>query len=143
LSRVLAAFVFIISLFAALLWLLGFDRSNNGMQGIVQATAIACGCGLPALVWFCKCQWWQLWRFLAGGMLGGALCVLPFLAGEPTPKIWTLLAIFITLGLIHAGLFWLLAVWRNHDLTCPAFFHLPDGARYPVAKTLRLDIQQR
>jgi len=138
-SRALAAFALVILLFAALLWLLGFDRSSGGLTAIAQATAIAFGCGLPTLIWFCKCQWWQLWRFLAGGMLGGMLCALPFLDGGLAPP--ALLTVFAVLGLGHAWLFWLLAVWRNRNLTCPAFFRLPDGARYPVARSVRLEVE--
>lgn len=137
--RALIAFLFITTSFTGLLWLLGFDRGPDGLVAIAQAAAITLLCGLPALIWFCKCRWWQLWRFVAGGALGGALCALPFLGGNYSPL--TLLMVFVALGIAHALLFWLLAVWRNRDLACPAFFRLPDGARYPVARHLHLKTQ--
>jgi hypothetical protein len=89
--------------------------------------------GLPAFLLF-RCRgWWQLWRFLAGGGLGGLLLALALL--KPGATNAAFLALVFTLGgVAHALLFWVVAVWRNRVLTLPREYCLPGGLRYKVAR---------
>ena len=68
---------------------------------------------------------------LLGG-LGGSLCALPF-AGSPF-SFGFLLFLFMVGGSLGGLLFWLAAIWRNDDLTCPKSYCLPCGTVYRVAR---------
>ena len=89
--------------------------------------------GLPTLILFCKRQWWQPWRFVLGGTLGGAICALPFAGGGRFGFVYLVL-IFALGGLFLSIGFWFAAVWRNRDLTCPREFCLPCGVAYRYAR---------
>lgn len=132
--RAIAAFLAVALAFPASVVLLDLHHALGGMMkvGLVLFAGVL-ATGLPALILFCKRQWWQPWRFLAGGTLGGALCALPFVgAGRFSPLF--LIGLFALAGLVYAGLFWLAAVWRNDNLTCPREFRLPGGIRYKFAR---------
>ena len=120
--------------FPALVLALGLQEALGGtvVVGISLFAAVTL-LGLPALVLFCKRQWWEPWRFVAGGTLGGALCALPF-AGSGRFGFAYLLVIFALAGLFLSIGFWFAAVWRNRNLTCPREFCLPCGVVYRYAR---------
>lgn len=89
--------------------------------------------GLPMLILFCRRQWWEPWRFVLGGTLGGAVCALPF-AGSGRFGFAYLVVIFALAGLFLSVGFWFAAIWRNRDLTCPREFCLPCGVAYRYAR---------
>lgn len=124
-----------VAAFAFAASILALDLHRN-FGGAVFVGAVLAGCGvvlgLPVLVLFCKYQWWQPWRFVVGGMLGGALFSLPFLDGR-------LSAVFVVVVLATAGMtagigLWLTGIWRNENLTCPREFCLPCGIAYKYAR---------
>lgn len=112
---------------------LGLHKSLGGalQVGVVLFFCVL-GMGLPALVAFCKLKWWGFWRLVAGGTLGGALCALPFV-GSAQVHLLFLVVIFALAGTVSAVLFWVAAIWRNNNLTCPKEFRLPGGAVYRFA----------
>lgn len=133
-ARALAALLAAAFAFPALVLALGLHEALGGMAvvGISLFGTVAL-LGLPALVCFCKLQWWEPWRFVAGGTLGGAICALPF-AGSGRFGFAYLLVIFALAGLFLSVVFWFAAVWRNRDLTCPKEFCLPCGVAYRYAR---------
>ena len=71
--------------------------------------------GPPAFRFFISRQWLSIWHFLAGGLVLGVACTAVFLPeGLFQALKWSLL--FGPAGAICAGLFWLVAVWRNKEL---------------------------
>lgn len=85
--------------------------------------------GLPAFAYFRRHGWWKLWRYLCGGGIAGAFCV-PFVGGGSTFEVG-FMALFCSLGgIVHAALFWAIAIWGNEKLTCPTQFRLPCGTAY-------------
>lgn len=105
------------------------DRVGWAAAGIFVGVIAA---GYPVLYQFCKRQWWEIWRYLLLGFFAGGLCALPFAGG---PYIFRfLLLTFVLVGAILGLLFWLAAIWRNADLTCPKSFCLPCGMVYQVAR---------
>lgn len=124
--RVLLALIGGFLVFAALAVWLDFGRSALAVFGGVVVA------GLATLFHCCKRGWWDLWRFVLLGMLGGGLCVLPFLGGAFNAGL--LLAFFVIVGAGCGLLFWFAAIWRNDGLTCPKTFCLPCGAVYRVAR---------
>jgi len=120
--------------FPAFALVLGLEEALGGTWFVVGSLSGAVILlGLPTLVAFCKLQWWEPWRFVAGGMLGGALCAVPF-AGSGRFGFAYLLVIFALAGLFLSVAFWFAAVWRNRDLTCPKEFCLPCGVAYRYAR---------
>jgi peptidoglycan/LPS O-acetylase OafA/YrhL len=131
--RVIFALIGVAAAFAALVvWLeLGGKQGRTPIfaAGLFAGVLVA---GFPVLYQCCKRHWWQPWQMTLLGSLGGGLCALPF-AGGPF-GFGFLLAIFLLAGTGLGLLFWLVAIWRNDDLTCPRSFCLPCGAVYRVAR---------
>ena len=133
-ARALAALLAVALAFAALPVALDLDRLVGGpwmAGGIVFLMAVALG--FPVLVLFCRRQWWQPWRFAAGGSLGGAFCALPFAHGLDFSLPYLILLLAFA-GLAAGLLFWGIGIWRNGNLTCPKEFRLPGGVTYKVAR---------
>lgn len=136
--RVLTALFIVALAFPALVIALGIHATLGGALAAgakIFVTILALG--LPALGCFCRFQWWQLWRFIAGGTLGGALCALPF-AGSATFNFGFLVLVFALIGAAIAVPFWALAIWRNDLLTCPRKFCLGDTTYHVVRQALRM-----
>ena len=133
-ARAIAALIGAALAFPAFVLALGLHEALGGTV-VVGASLFAAVMvlGLPALALFCKRQWWDLWRFVAGGTLGGALCALPF-AGSGRFGFGYLVVIFALGGTVLSLVFWFAAVWRNRDLTCPREFCLPCGVAYRYAR---------
>lgn len=132
-ARVLAALLGVAAAFAALVHVLDLDRlHDNSGFGTFGSFVGVLVIGFPILYVCCKRGWWQAW-FLAGlGSAGGALLSLPFSGGRF--GFGFLLFTFALCGAVLGLLFWLAAIWRNDDLTCPKSFCLPCGAAYKVAR---------
>jgi hypothetical protein len=92
--------------------------------------------GFPVLYYCCKRGLWEVWRFTVLVALVGGLCALPFYGGPF--RFPFLLAIFVLAGALFGLAFWLAAIWRNDDLTCPKSFCLPCGKAYRVARAALL-----
>lgn len=134
--RALAAYLAVALAFPALILMLDLQHALGGATFVISVLlAVVLLLGLPALILFCKLQWWEPWRFLAGGGIGGVLCALPFLAAPSFSPIF-LVALFALIGVGFSGIFWLSGIWRNDGLTCPREFRLPGGARFRVARGL-------
>lgn len=88
--------------------------------------------GLATLFHCCKRGWWEWWRFMLLGVFGGLLCALPFHGGAF--NFTFLLVMFPLAGMVCGLLFWIAAIWRNEDLTCPKTLCLPCGTAYRVAR---------
>lgn len=135
-SRAIAALFAAALAFPILVVALGMHRT---LGGALPVGALLFGCvlalGFPTLGLFCKRRWWDLWRFVGGGTLGGALCALPF-AGSGNFNFAFLVVIFALLGTAVSVPFWLAAVWRNPELTCPREFCLPCGFVYRYARNV-------
>jgi hypothetical protein len=131
--RVLFALLGEAALLAALIFWLGSGEAGfaagRGALGVFVSVLMV---GLPSLYYCCRRGLWDAWRFVLLGALGGLLCVLPFYGG---PYLFGfLLVLFVAAGAVFGGLFWLLAIWRNLDLTCPTSICLPCGTVYKVAR---------
>ena len=72
--------------------------------------------GVPAFLYFRKRSWWELWRFVVGGLAAGAIVSLPFSVAGLVPFLF-FAATFSVIGAAHALAFWLIAVWNNRPLT--------------------------
>lgn len=131
--RVVAALLGVAASFAALvIWL---DLAREGGGTLRAAFGVFTGVlavGWPVLYWCCKRRYWEAWRFMLLVALGGGLCALPF-AGGPF-AFGFLLLIFLVAGAAFGLLFWLAAIHRNAELTCPKTFCLPCGKVYKVAR---------
>lgn len=135
--RVLMALLVVALAFPALVIALGIHATLGGaLAAGAKIFAVILALGLPALGCFCRLQWWQPWRFIAGGTLGGALCALPFV-GSATFNFGFLVLVFALLGAFIAVPFWVLAIWRNDKLTCPRKFCLGDTTYRVVRQALR------
>ena len=142
-GRAIAAFIAAALTFPALILALGLHQTLGSaflVGAILFATILALG--FPTLLLFCKRQWWEPWRFVLGGTLGGALCALPF-AGSGSFSFVYLVIIFALTGTAVSVLFWLAGIWRNIDLTCPKQFCLPCGAAYRFARNVLRRPEQR
>lgn len=117
--------------FVVLVVWLGLDGEGGGWKAFgVFAGVLAAG--FPVLYRSCRRQRWEVWRFPPLGALCGGLCALPFYGGPF--GFGFLLLILVLAGMLFGLLFWLAAVWRNDDLTCPKSFCLPCGTVYRVAR---------
>lgn len=134
--RAIAAYLSVALAFPALILVLDLHHALGGADFVVSVLLMfVLLLGLPALILFCKLQWWQPWRFVAGGGIGGVLCALPFLTA-PSFSPMFLVALFALLGLGFSAIFWFTGIWRNDNLTCPREIRLPGGARFRVARGL-------
>jgi hypothetical protein len=130
-----AALAFAVAVFAFPLFvlLLGQPDAWGGALrvGAITVTGVVV-IGAPAFLVF-RCRgWWEPWRFILGGTLGGLLCAPVFMAtGAPT--FWFFAILFALGGACHALLFWLIAAWRNPQLTTPPQYCLPGGTTYKRA----------
>lgn len=115
-------------IFAALAFWLGLQRYGN----VYGVSAGILACGYPVLYVCCKRRYWAPWHMTLCGGLGGGLCALPF-TGSPF-AFGFLLFLFMVGGAFAGLLFWLVAIWRNEDLTCPKYYCLPCGTVYRVAR---------
>lgn len=119
--------------FAGLAFGLNLGRSHDGnVHAAVLIFVGVLAIGYPLLCQCCRRGWWQSWLMILLGAFTGLLCTLPFLGG-PYPGGFLLL-IYVLFGAAMGWLFWLGAIWRNLDLTCPKSFCLPCGTVYKVAR---------
>ncbi|MDO8933013.1 MAG: hypothetical protein Q7U97_11505 [Rhodocyclaceae bacterium] len=132
-NRAIAALVAVAFAFPALILALGLHEGMGGslLVGSLLFTAVLV-LGFPSLALFCKRQWWELWRFILGGTLGGALCAAPFVSDRFSPIY--LIIILALGGAVSSILFWFAGIWRNENLTCPKQFCLPCGVAYRYAR---------
>ena len=116
-TRVIVAFLLVPLVYPISVLVKGGDEALAGALWVgsitVPATALL---GVPFFLLFRRRNWLRFWQFVVGGfVLGLAFSSLALLRG------WEVVAFFApffsVLGSIHAGAFWLLAVWRNTDLT--------------------------
>lgn len=126
--RPVSALIGVALAFAAVAFWLGLHRHGN-VFGVCAGILV---CGYPVLYFCCKRRYWEAWRMALLGGLGGSLCALPF-AGGPF-AFGFLLFLFAVGGVLVGLLFWLAAIWRNADLTCPKSYCLPCGTVYRVAR---------
>jgi hypothetical protein len=120
-------------LFAALIfWIGSGNRGFAAGQGALGVFVSVLMVGFPSLYYCCQRGLWDAWRFVLLGALGGLLCALPLYGG---PYLFGfLLLLFVLAGAAFGALFWLTAIWRNLDLTCPKTICLPCGTVYKVAR---------
>jgi hypothetical protein len=134
--RAIAAYLAVALAFPALILVLGLHHALGGAAiAISVLLMVVLLLGLPTLIMFCKLQWWEPWRFVAGGAMGGMLCAVPFLAAASFSP-WSLIVMFAVFGVGFSAIFWFAGIWRNDNLTCPREFALPGGARFRVARGL-------
>ena len=134
--RAIAAYLAVALAFPALVLMLEMHHALGGVAVVISVMSMVTHfLGLPALVLFCKLQWWEPWRFVVGGGIGGVVCALPFLAA-PSFSPLSLVAIFALFGVGFSCVFWIAGIWRNEHLTCPREFMMPGGARFRVARGL-------
>lgn len=95
-------------------------RDDFGAAGALTVAATGVGglvvLGVPAFVLFRRRGWLLWWQFAMGGGVLGLACGVPFAVGGGT-LVAALVPAFVALGVLHAVLFWLIAVWRNKALT--------------------------
>lgn len=131
--RVMLALLGAATAFATLvLWL---ELGREAERTLLEATCVFFGVpavGIPTLYYWRRNRLWNIWRCIVLGTLGGGLCALPFSDGPFAFPF--LLAIFFVAGGLIGLLLWLVAVWRNDDLTCPKTFCLPCGMVYRFAR---------
>jgi hypothetical protein len=132
-QRVIVALCGMAAAFAALaIWLdLGRGSGTTGWAALGVFVGVLL-IGFPALRYCCKHRLWEIWHSILLGILCGGLCTLPFADGPF--GFGFLLTIFLLAGTVFGLLFWLMAIWRNDDLTCPKSFCLPCGRVYKVAR---------
>lgn len=131
--RVIAALLGVAAGFAMLVVWLELGRAGSGTsQAAIAMFFSILVAGFSALYLCCKRHWWEIWRFILFGTLGGGLCALPF--SGASFSFGFLLLLFLLAGGGAGVLFWLAAIWRNDNLTCPKSFCLPCGVAYKVAR---------
>ncbi|MDP1526977.1 MAG: hypothetical protein Q8M20_14275 [Rhodocyclaceae bacterium] len=133
-QRVSLALLVVAAAFAAMVFELGLGRNPQRAALFVFVGVLVVG--YPLLFLCCKRGWWKIWQTCFLGMIGGMICTLPFTNGPF--GIQFLLLVFVIAGAALGMLFWLIAIWRNVDLTCPKSFCLPCGMAYRVARKAML-----
>lgn len=133
-GRVALAFAVAVFAFPLFVLLSGRPDAWGGALrvGAITVTGVLV-LGVPAFLFFRYRRWWELWRFMLGGALGGVLCAPVFMA-TAAPSFWFFAILFALGGACHALLFWLMAAWRNPELTTPSQYSLPGGATYKRAR---------
>lgn len=131
--RVIAALLAVAAGFTVLAVWLELGRESHGTAAAAMLMFVGMlTVGFSTLYLCCKRRWWEIWRFILFGALWGGLCALPFSSGPFSFHF--LLALFIVAGAGGGLVFWLAAIWRNDNLTCPKFLCLPCGVAYRVAR---------
>jgi hypothetical protein len=95
----------------------GFE--GLGLAGMVAAvTTLATGLfGTSVYAWCLKRRSFSAYPFIASGAAAGFVLSLSIMAFAPSWKLlFRLIVPFGGLGIIHGLLFWLVAIYRNHDL---------------------------
>ncbi|HZV53849.1 MAG TPA: hypothetical protein VFF82_02825 [Rhodocyclaceae bacterium] len=132
-GRVALAFAVAVFAFPLFILLSGIPDAWGGALRVGSATSVGVlGLGIPAFFLFRCLGWWQPWRFVVGGSLGGVLYALTFLKTDAANLI-VFAIVFAAGGAIHALLFWFVAAWRNPQLTRPPQYCLPGGVTYKTA----------
>ena len=94
-------------------------RGDFGTVGSLAVATVGIGAlviiGIPAFIAFRRRGWLAWWQFGAGGALMGLACAAPLAAAGATFAA-ALAPAFAALGMLHALLFWLAAVWHNRAL---------------------------
>lgn len=132
--RVMTALLGVATAFSMLV--VGLDLARESGSALKTASSVFIGVllvGYPLLYMCCKRRWWEIWHTTLLGTLGGCLCALPHMGGPFS--FGFLLFIFALAGAGLGLLFWLAAIWRNENLTCPKSFCLPCGTVYRVARS--------
>ncbi len=95
-------------------------RRDFGAAGALAVAAAGIGglivLGVPAFLLFRRRGWLAWWQFGAGGGALGLIVAIPFGVGGGPTLAAALAPAFAALGMLHAVLFWLIAVWRNKAL---------------------------
>lgn len=133
-QRVSLALLIVAAAFAAMVFELELGRNHQWAALSVFVGVFVVG--YPLLYLCCKRGWWKIWQTALLGLVGGILCTLPFANGSFGFQF--LLLVFGIAGIALGLLFWLIAIWRNEDLTCPRSFCLPCGVAYRVARKAML-----
>lgn len=142
-GRIALAFAVAVFAFPLFILLSGTPDAWGGALRVGSVTAAGVlGLGIPAFFLY-RCRgWWQPWRFVIGGGLGGALCALVFLKTDAA-NFLVFGVVFAAGGAIHALLFWFVAAWRNPELTAPKRYCLPDGVSYKAARGVLRHIKRQ
>jgi hypothetical protein len=141
--RVIVALCGVAAAFAALAVWLDLERGSPAPGwGIIAVFGGILAAGFPVLFRCCKRHRWEAWRWTAHGTAAGVLSTLPFIGGPF--GFGFLLLIYALAGTLFGLLFWVTAIWRNEDLTCPKSFCLPCGTAYKFARNAlrRRDLAQ-
>lgn len=95
-------------------------RGEIGTTGVLTVGGIPflaiVAFGVPAFALFRRRDWLAWWHFAAGGALLGLACTLPFGVGGRA-LVAGLAPAFAVLGAGSGLLFWVLAIWRNAELS--------------------------
>lgn len=130
--RVILTLLVFAGLGAALIFWLGNGISSPAVAG--AAVVFFLGLLLVGFLFCrlcCRLKRWEAWRFILFWAAFGLLWVLPFQGGRYQTGL--LATIFAIIGALAGAAFWGLAIWRNHDLTCPKSICLPCGTVYRMA----------
>jgi len=115
--RVVAAFVFLALVYPAVAFVLQGIVGPGGAIAVGGITAAAIVfLGVPAFALLLRMGWLRWWQFALGGGALGLLCAVPFAVGGGT-LVAALAPAFLALGMLNGALFWMLALWRNTDLS--------------------------
>lgn len=133
-QRVSLALLIVAAAFAAMV--LELELGRNHQQAALFVFGGVFAVGYPLLYLCCKRGWWKIWQTTLLGIVGGILCTLPFANGSFGFQF--LLLVFGIAGTALGLLFWVIAIWRNDNLTCPRSFCLPCGVAYRVARKAML-----
>lgn len=132
--RVILVLICAAVLLAALIsWLGAGETGFAAGRGALAVFLSVLIVGLPSLYDCCRRGLWEAWRFMLFGAASGLLSALPLYGGPYLFRF--LLVLFVAAGAAGGALFWLAAIWRNRDLSCPKTLRLPDGTVYRVART--------
>jgi len=133
-KRVIAALGGVAAAFAAMVEGLELGRAQGLTDWVAGGVFVGVlAVGLPVLYFHCcKRRCWEIWRLVLLGAAAGSLVGLPFVEDSYSPAL--LLGLFVVAGSLLGLLFWLAAIWRNENLTCPKSFCLPCGTVYRYAR---------